>query len=57
MPLNKEFESAVRGFHYYKRYWRKKNCFALTRKIMLLMFLPSKSLTWVAIFEDTYHRK
>jgi len=21
MPLNKEFESAVRGFHYYKRYW------------------------------------
>ena len=21
MPLNKEFQSAVRGFHYYKRYW------------------------------------
>jgi len=24
MPLNKEFESAVRGFHYYKRYWRPR---------------------------------
>lgn len=21
MPLNKDFQSAVRGFHYYKRYW------------------------------------
>ena len=24
MPLIKEFESAVRGFHYYKKYWRPR---------------------------------
>ena len=24
MPLIKEFESAIRGFHYYKRYWKPR---------------------------------